>query len=113
MMKIIPFVKEYLGSARATYEHSLELGLCHECIVCQIAHLLEEFVGCNLDEPLEAPLGLAPSSVLAGNQGLDVLDGVDPLALQKTQCGLAPIDHNQSVDVSFGQHVLQRLQVKR
>src|SRR2546430_10452706 len=50
---------------------------------------------------------LPPHPVLGRNLRLQILDHLDPLAAQESEGRLAPVDHEESVEVLLREHLVQ------
>ncbi len=106
-----------LGRGRAADQYALEpleeILLGKEDITCPIADLLVELIDGDQPQPLETDARLAALSLLAGDRRCDAVDRLDPVAPEKADVGLPPVEDDQAVDLFLPEHLLQRLELER
>ena len=116
-MEVAACLELLLGRGRAADQHTFELLeevlLGKEDITCPVADLLVELVDGDQPQPLEPDARLAALSLLAGDRRGDAVDRLDPVAPEKADVGLPPVEDDQAVDLLLPEHLLQRFEFER
>src|SRR5437667_3113857 len=97
----------FLRVTRPADEDPLEVREVQERFRHQIPYFLVPLVDRDIVASLEAPRTLASHPVLGRHLRLEILDHFNPLAAQQAEGRLAPVDHDEAVDVLLGEHLVE------
>src|SRR5467141_3653874 len=102
----------FLRVAGPADDDPLKVGPIQERLRHQISDLLVPLVDRDVVASLESAGALSAHPVLRRDLRLEVLDHLDALSPEQAERRLAPVDHEEPVDVLLREHLVERLRVE-
>src|SRR3989454_928608 len=112
VMEIIAGREFFLRVARTADDDPFQVRKVQERLGHQVADLLVPLMDRDVVASLEPSGTLTPHPVLRRHLGLEILDDLDPFASQEAEGRLAPVDHDEAVDVLLREHLVERRRVE-